>query len=60
MVVFKKKCPAGEFIELDENGNVKISSSSWVAEGKYHSASILDDKCKFSSNSMHRRRQESR
>ena len=32
----EKKQPAEDLMELDDNGNPKISSESWVVEGKYH------------------------
>jgi hypothetical protein len=48
----EKERPAGEIIELDNDGNASVSSEAWVIEGKYHPPSILEAQCKFSSYSM--------
>ena len=36
----EKQRPAGDVTELDENGNPKMSTEVWVAEGRLHSLSI--------------------
>jgi hypothetical protein len=32
----EKERPVGDVVELDDDGKPKLSSQSWVIEGKYH------------------------
>ena len=38
----EKKRPVGETVELDDDGNPKLSLESWVLAGKYHVHFILE------------------
>jgi hypothetical protein len=36
-------CPPGEVVELDDDGNPRISSESWVVAGQNYLHSVLEE-----------------